>query len=185
VTIHKATCPTGAGADIFTQCHGNVLGGVSFAVDGFEIGSGTITTDDSGVASKTILEAAASGDVTLTEDSATFASYLGAYVYCAEQGSGAVLFDSDAPGGTVTFSAKQGDDIICDWYNITEASSGASEPPATGGDGGATSLPSTGVGGRTGGSSGVWLEAAALGGAAALLAAKKLRAQGLPPHTER
>ncbi|MGI8477711.1 MAG: hypothetical protein ACR2OO_15270 [Thermomicrobiales bacterium] len=113
ITIHKATCPHGVGASIFTDCHDNVLGGVSFAVDGFEIGSGVITTDSGGAASKTILEAAASGDVTLTEDSATLAGYLGAYVYCSEQGSGTVLFDSDAPGGTVTFSAKQGDAIIC------------------------------------------------------------------------
>jgi hypothetical protein len=173
VTIHKATCPTGVGPDIFNQCHGNVLGGVTFSVDGFEIGSGVITTDDSGVASKTILEAAASGGVTLTEDSAVFAQYLGAYVYCSEQGSGTVLIDGDAPNGSVSFTANQGDDIICDWYNLTEAAGGTTgggtttEPPAT-------TLPSTGAGGERGHDS-AWLGAAALGGTAAYLAARKLR----------
>jgi hypothetical protein len=171
VTIHKATCPTGVGPDIFNQCHGNVLGGVSFAIDGFEIGSGVITTNDSGEASQTILEAAETGGVTITEDAATFANYIGAYVYCAEQNSGTVLFDGSADTGAVNFTASQGDDIVCDWYNLTSA---ASEPPAT--TGGVTTLPATGgAPGETAGTLSGWLGAAALGGAAAFLAGKKLR----------
>lgn len=169
VTIHKATCPTGVGPDIFNQCHGNVLGGVSFSIDGFEIGSGVITTDANGVASQTILEAAATGDVTVTEDAGTFAGYVGAYVYCAEQNSGTVLYDGSADAGAVSFTASQGDDIVCDWYNLT---SGGSTTPATGG---ATTLPATGAASSVDPGNTGWLGAAALGGAAAFLAGKKLR----------
>lgn len=166
VTIHKATCPSGvAPADIFDACHANGLGGVSFAIDGFEVGSGTIVTDADGVASATVLEAAKTGDITVTEDPAVFGDYLGSYVYCAEQVSGTVLFDGSAAGGTVTFTASQGDEVVCDWYNIT---AGDDEPSD-----GVTELPSTGAG--TGPADAAWIGAAALG-AAALLAARKLQA---------
>jgi hypothetical protein len=175
VTIHKATCPDGVGPDIFAECHGNVLGGVSFSIDGFEIGSGVITTDSSGVASQTILEAAATGDITITEDSATLASYLGAYVYCAEQNSGTVLVDGHADGGAVTFTANQGDDIICDWYNITEATSQPASTANT--DTTPVTLPATGVAGGTDDNHTLVIGAAALTGAAALFAARKLRTE--------
>lgn len=181
VTIHKAICPADFG-DPFTECHGNVLAGVAFSIDGFEIGSGVITTGADGVASKTILQAAGEGGVTVTEDAAVFGAYLGAYVVCSEQGSGAVLFGGSAPAGAVSFNAVQGDDIVCDWYNLTDATGGVVETPvatttATATKtptGGTTTLPSTGVPGGSGGA-GTWIGAAALGGAAAYLAGRKLR----------
>lgn len=177
VTIHKATCPADFG-DPFTECHGNVLAGVSFSIDGFEIGSGVITTGTDGVASKTILEAAGEGGITVTEDAAVFGAYLGAYVVCSEQGSGAVLFGGSAPAGAVSFNAVQGDDIVCDWYNLTDATGGVVETPVatatTTPIGGTTTLPNTGVADGSGGG-GAWIGAAALGGAAAYLAGRKLR----------
>jgi len=138
----------------------------------------TITTDGGGVAS-TSVEA---GSVTVTENADTFAKYLGAYVYCSEQKSGAVLIDTDAPSGTVTFAAAAGDDIVCDWYNITPAAAPpapTSEPttPTTP----ATTLPTTGIpAGRDGGNPlfGAGLVAAA---AAVFAAAKKLRPDGTEP----
>jgi hypothetical protein len=177
ITIHKATCPHGVGSAIFEECHDNVLGGVSFAIDGFEVGSGTITTGDDGVASATVLEAAATGDITVTEDPDVLAGYLGAYVYCAEQNSGTVLYDGSADTGAVTFTASQGDDVVCDWYNITEAGTGGTSNGT-----GSTTLPSTGVGPEDGGTP--WLGAALLGGAAALLGGKKLREAASDPRTE-
>jgi LPXTG-motif cell wall-anchored protein len=166
ITIHNATCPN-PGSDIYANCHGNALGGVDFDFNGFEVGSGTETTNASGVATHTILEAAASGDVTISEDPDVLADYSGAYVFCSEQNSGDVLFDGPANGGSVTISAQQGDDIICDWYNLSgEASNGGDGP---------TTLPNTGSGSDGDDSSGIGL--AALAGAAALLAAgKKVRA---------
>lgn len=124
-----------------------------------------MSVDSCGVASHTILEAAATGGITVTEDSDTLADYAGAYVYCAEQTSGTVLWDGNAPDGAVTFTANQGDDIVCDWNNITGVSAG----DETGGG------PSTGAGAGEQGSERAWLGAAAIGGAAACLAAKKLR----------
>jgi hypothetical protein len=178
ITIHKATCPTGTD-DIFGECHDDGLGGVSFAIDGFEVGSGTITTDADGVASATVLEAAATGDITLTEDPDVFADYLGAYVYCSEQGSGEVLYDGSADTGSVTFTASQGDDIVCDWYNITEADDDDdddADPTPTATSGGGTTLPDTGTGPDASGTPGAELALIGLLGAGlCLIGMRRLR----------
>jgi hypothetical protein len=138
ITIHKATCPTGVGSAIFDECHGNGLAGVDFLVSDAE-GDQVITTDGDGVASTTVV----AGEVSISEDANVLANYLGAYVYCSEQNSGAVLFDTDLNGTTgVSGNIEAGDDVICDWYNITEA---AAAPTATASSG-STALPSTGAG---------------------------------------
>ena len=67
-------------------------------------------------------------------------------------------------GVPVTFTASQGDDVVCDWYNITEADDDGDD---TGGTSGGTTLPTTGIGRDHEGAP--WLGAAALGGAAAFL----------------
>src|ERR671930_51510 len=89
VTIHKATCPTGVGSAIFDECHGNGLADVDFQVSD-DAGDQVITTDGDGVASAEVV----AGDVSISEDADVLDDYLGAYVYCSEQNSGDVLFDS-------------------------------------------------------------------------------------------
>jgi hypothetical protein len=161
VTIHKAECPTGTG-DIFGECHDNALGGVAFS-----IGGANVTTGDDGVAGATV----AVGTVTVTEDAGTLGNYLGAYVYCAEQNSGTVLYDASADTGSVSFAVADGDDVVCDWYNITEADEDEGD------DGGSTSLPATGSGPIAGTSGTPWLPLALAGGAAAALARRLRSAQ--------
>jgi len=178
ITIHVATCPTGVGPGIFDQCHGNVQNDVSFSIDasGLQPTSVvTVTSDGDGVATTS----APGGAVTITEEAATFGAYLGAYVYCSGQKSGVVLLDTDAPGGTVTFTAFAGDDIVCDWYNITEAVAATSPvtPPTTA----ATTLPSTGVAlGDAGNDSGLGTGLVAAAGIT-LAVARKLRASAVEP----
>lgn len=176
ISIHVAVCPTGVGPDIFNQCHGNSLAGVPFSVAGIAVASGA-----DGVATASV----AVGDAVVAEDAATFGAYLGAYVYCSEQRSGAVLYNGSADAGAVSLTANDGDDIICDWYNITAASSGPnaepSAPSSTGpaAGGAATSLPATGVAGSPNVDNVGWIDLAALGAAAsAWLAANRLRDRG-------
>jgi hypothetical protein len=179
VTIHKATCPTGIGSDIFASCHDNVLAGVDFSING-----AGVVTGGNGAAAASVN----AGQVTVSEDAGTFAAYLGAYVYCAEQGSGTVLFDGSADSGSVAFTVEEGDDVVCDWYNITAADDDDDDDDddgTTDGTSGGTSLPQTGIGSSRGkdGEDFPWLGSALVGGAAALLAGKRLRDSAPTPES--
>jgi hypothetical protein len=149
ITIHKAECFTGVGADIFEECHDQGVGDVAFEVNG-----DVFVADSTGVLD---LEGPA-GTVTITEDPAVFGAYLGAYVYCRDLTDNEVLFDGSATdsGGTVVLEVEVGDEIVCDWYNITEAPAGGTDGGTTGGGttssgGSVTALPATGVGTGTSG----------------------------------
>ncbi|HEY7035073.1 MAG TPA: hypothetical protein VH482_27280 [Thermomicrobiales bacterium] len=135
--IHKAECFHGVGSDIFENCHDNTLEGISFTVNGAEG-----TTDESG----RISFHGPATTVTITEDPDVFAQYLGAYVYCRDLTDDVVLFDGSAvdTGGAVTIDIEDGDQVVCDWYDIVE---GADTTGDTGEDvGGTTTLPQTGQG---------------------------------------
>ncbi len=112
VTIHKSTCPENTGADIFERCHDNALKGI-----GFDIAGTDVTTGSNGHATANV----AAGSITITEDAGDTAGFKGAYVFCSEQVSGKVLTDGRVNGGSVTINTNEGDEIICDWYNLTAA----------------------------------------------------------------
>ena len=110
-------------------------------------------------------------------------TYLGSYVYCKEQHSGTVLLDGSADTGAIAVTVKDGDDVLCDWYNITKATDNGPGPkpkppkpgkPAGNGTGSVTTLPETGTGAERGTTSGL-LGVLGLGAAAAALLGKKLR----------
>ena len=84
---------------------------------GFSIGGTGVSTDGGGVASATV----AAGTVTVAEDAGVFSWYIGAYVFCAEQNSGTVLYDNSADTGAISIAVADGDTVVCDWYNITAA----------------------------------------------------------------
>lgn len=110
VTLHKATCPANTD-DLFGECHDNVLPDILFDVDGQ-----AVTTDEDGHATADV----DAGQVTIAEDPDALADYVGAYVYCSEQGTGSVLFDGRADDGDVSITLRDGDEVICDWYNLTQ-----------------------------------------------------------------
>ena len=134
--IHKSECFHGVGSDIFEECHENTLEGISFTVNGAEG-----TTDENG----RISFHGPAATVTITESPDVFAQYLGAYVYCRDLTDDEVLFDGSATdtGGVVTLEIEDGDQVVCDWYDITEAEDTGDDD---GGTGGTTSLPKTGSG---------------------------------------
>lgn len=170
VTIHKATCPTGVGPQIFEKCHGNGLGGVGFAIgpDGNE---STYVTDGDGVIGPVSVPA---GSLHIIENPAVSSQYLGEYVYCRDLTTDKVLFDSDLDGAVgLHGSLPAGANLVCDWYDITPADNGGGTADSGGGtdsSGGgssastdastsasagssATTLPVTGVGPQPSGGS--------------------------------
>jgi hypothetical protein len=150
--IHKAECFHGVGPDIFESCHDNVLEGIGFTVNG---AGGTTDADGR------INFHGPATTVTITEDPAVLAQYLGAYVYCRDLTDDVVLFDGSATdtGGVVTIDVQDGDQVVCDWYDITEGTDtgdtgDAGDTGGSTGSTGATTLPQTGVGANAAGSDG-------------------------------
>jgi hypothetical protein len=113
ITIHKATCPESS-EHLFDQCHDDRLADIHFT-----IGSDRVTTDKDGVATAK----APSGSVRITEAEGDFtanATAGAAYVYCSVQpGSSDVLHDAVANHRSVDLIVKDGQTIVCDWYNLT------------------------------------------------------------------
>ena len=74
---------------LYDACHGNGVEGVTFTFASLEGDPVSFTTDATGVGSAEILDGVSSvTQVTVSADDAT-----GGYTYCADQNSGAVLFD--------------------------------------------------------------------------------------------
>jgi hypothetical protein len=113
ITIHKATCPETSN-QLFKDCHDDRLADIHFT-----IGSERVTTDKNGVATAKV----PSGSVRITEAEADFnenATAGAAYVYCSVQpGSTDVLHDAVANHRSVDLTVKDGQTIVCDWYNLT------------------------------------------------------------------
>jgi hypothetical protein len=86
--------------------------------------------------------------VEIIEDPEVFGLYLGAYVYCRDLTDDEVLYDGSATdsGGTIVLDVEVDDEIVCDWYNITEAPAGGTTGGTTSGGGTVTTLPATGSG---------------------------------------
>ena len=111
ITIHKLVCPENT-ARLFDQCHDNRLAGVPFTVKGQ---TKLIESNGEEVWRRS------PGRTPITEDATTFAKYRGAYVYCSELKSGAVLFDGRISTNSITLTTWSGANIVCDWYNLTRA----------------------------------------------------------------
>jgi hypothetical protein len=117
ITIHKAVCPHDETSDIFDNCHANKLGGVGFAVVNPSGHATARATSKSGVASFS----PRAGRNVVAENPAVLDQYVGAYVFCKDQVSGHVFFDGllPHPHNAVVLHTSGGQQIICDWYNLT------------------------------------------------------------------
>jgi hypothetical protein len=144
LNVEKLECYHGVGSEIFEKCGHNDISGVTIFIGDFD----SDTTGDDGTFSGTFSwDGSPTTTLTLTEDPDVLANYLGAYVYCRDLVDDEVLFDGSAvdTGGAVTINVEDGDNIYCDWYNITPAPEESGNE--TGGTtGGTTTLPSTGTG---------------------------------------
>lgn len=156
ITIHLAECPAGyAGADPFTDCHGDALAGVTFDWPVAAPGAPeSVTTAGNGVA---VIETTTSviglGLSIIEYPPFELASYS---VYCStDDGATAVPvnYRSGSIGIAFPTSADIGDgNLVCDWYNVPvgDGDDGGSDEPVT--------LPSTGVSLMSGGTSNeLWL----------------------------
>ena len=117
VVIRKTTCPEDT-ENRPIVCGRNVLPDVGFTAAG-----DSATTDDRGIAFLGV----PAGEVTIQEDPAVLAGYDGAAVHCEairfdEPPIGVrVLFDGRADGGAVQITVDEGDEVQCEWYNLTGA----------------------------------------------------------------
>jgi hypothetical protein len=109
ITLHVIECPATT-TTLFASCHDTRLSGASFTVAGV-----TRASDANGVVSW----GPSAGSKTITMDSADFAVYGKAWIYCKDQVSGVVQFDGRNTTGSVTIATFAGQLTICDWYNLT------------------------------------------------------------------
>jgi hypothetical protein len=163
ITLHAATCSPDE-PDPFAACHGNALEGLALAPEEGNslplLVSGPDGTDSVQVLPGHVYLAQLDPNFDWEQMEATID--FDSYVYCAEQRTGTVLFDGRVgpvendyslgeQGEPVEFDVAAGDDVVCDWYDLTSSGGHATDPtpiaktptPAAGGSG-VTTLPKTG-----------------------------------------
>ncbi|MGH2561864.1 MAG: hypothetical protein ACRDJH_22610 [Thermomicrobiales bacterium] len=110
ITVHNAVCDSEVW-DIFGECHDDRLSGSPFFVAGV-----TRITDANGVATWE----PGQGTHELKQDIDVWMQYDGAYVFCSNQVTGEVLWNGPIDDTTsVTFTTTAGQEVVCDWYNLT------------------------------------------------------------------
>ncbi|MER3437259.1 MAG: hypothetical protein C4346_06525 [Chloroflexota bacterium] len=120
IEIHKAVCPAGyePNPEIFNDCHGNGLEGVTFTIDGpdgFEDSAVTAIEDSPGPGIVRFTDLPA-GTYTISEDVPDHDTTI--YVYCSlaeAEDQVAFTYNED---GSIDLPLGEGVDVICDWYNI-------------------------------------------------------------------
>jgi hypothetical protein len=139
--LHKLVCPADT-MQIFDTCHEDRLGGVTFAV-----GDGLPVTDENGVFTGTIEFNGTSTTVTIIEDPAVAANYVGAYLYCRDLNTNTVLIDGRLETNAADIVVSDGQNIVCDWYDLTPAAAEPTgSPTAVATTAPVAGLPSTGSG---------------------------------------
>lgn len=111
ITLHVFECYQGVGGGnaIFNNCHDwdeNALDGYDFTVAGV-----TRATDWGYVTWRP-----GAGAHTIT--GYNLVGYAGAYVYCSNQATGAVLYNGSADWDQVTVTTSPNQEVVCDWYYI-------------------------------------------------------------------
>lgn len=120
IEIHKAVCPAGyePNPNIFNDCHGNGLEGVTFTIDGpggFEDSAVTAIEDAPGPGIVRFTDLPA-GTYTIREDVPDHDTTI--YVYCSLAEAEDLVDFSYNEDGSIDLPLGEGVDVICDWYNI-------------------------------------------------------------------
>jgi hypothetical protein len=120
IEIHKAVCPAGyePNPEIFNDCHGNGLEGVTFTIDGpdgFEDSAVTAIEDSPGPGIVRFTDLPA-GTYTISEDVPDHDTTI--YVYCSLAEAEDQVDFTYNEDGSIDLPLGEGVDVICDWYNI-------------------------------------------------------------------
>ncbi len=120
IEIHKAVCPAGyePNPEIFNDCHGNGLEGVTFTIDGpdgFEDSAVTAIEDSPGPGIVRFTDLPA-GTYTISEDVPDHDTTI--YVYCSLAEAEDQVDFAYNEDGSIDLPLGEGVDVICDWYNI-------------------------------------------------------------------
>ncbi|CAN5678617.1 hypothetical protein BH23CHL5_BH23CHL5_12000 [soil metagenome] len=123
VELHKAVCEPGyvPGPNIFNDCHGEGLEGVTFFIEGSGSFSNSAVTDipvspGPGIVSFSELDA---GSYTIWED--VPGDFTSIFVYCSLSSSDQVVpFVYNGAVQGIDIELAEGMSVICDWYNIPD-----------------------------------------------------------------
>jgi hypothetical protein len=145
ITLHKRVCPSGEVVNLFDDCHGNPPEQlVSFSLDGGAAelvdASGNLTFDG-----------LAAGTYQISEVEGIPLEFVNLKVWCSVQGDNPVPFEVTTDGPNFSVDVGDGEQLVCDVYNIPENLSGLTPTPvpvAT--QTPSIQLPNTGIGTASG-----------------------------------
>jgi hypothetical protein len=143
IEIHKRVCPSGEIVNLFDDCHGNPpTQPVSFSLDG---GPAQLVDADGNLT----FTGLAAGTYQISEVEGIPLDFATLKVWCSVQGDNPVPFEVTTDGPNFSVDVGDGEQIVCDVYNIPENLSGLTPTPV------ATAtpsiqLPNTGSGVGTG-----------------------------------
>jgi hypothetical protein len=119
ITVRRVACPVDETGDIVASCGEDVMTGVTFTVYNPTNHGKARSTDGSGEATF----GPRAGQNAISGDDET-SSFTGAYVSCRDDDSGRVLFDGMIDNPTVTIDTEAGENITCNWYDLSWMPSG-------------------------------------------------------------
>jgi hypothetical protein len=106
-------CSVDDAGDAVAACGNDVLSGSSFTVYNPTNHGKTRVTDPTGLVSF----GPRAGQNTITKD--VDGEFDGAYVSCVAENTGRVVFEGPITEPTLTLNTEPGDQITCDWFNLT------------------------------------------------------------------
>lgn len=114
ITVRRVDCAVDETGDIVAACGSDVLNGTAFTVYNPTNHGKTRSTDETGTATF----GPRAGQNAITGDDGT-GSFKGAYVSCQNDDTGRVLFDGMIDTPLVTLETRPGEQISCDWYDLS------------------------------------------------------------------
>jgi hypothetical protein len=140
ITIHNRICPGGfdpnSGGDaFFSECHGTPPDpALGFAITG----GATLETDAEG---NVVFDGLAAGTYEIS--GGVPGEFAETVVYCSDADDVSVAWPFEFTGIGIAITVAEGDNVVCDWYNIPIDLSGNPTPSPTKPT---TTLPNTGAG---------------------------------------
>ena len=123
IELHKRVCPSGEVVNLFDECHGNPpTQPVSFSLDG---GAAQFVDADGNLT----FTGLAAGTYQISEVEGIPLDAANLKVWCSVQGANPVPFEVTTDGPNFSVRVGDGEQIVCDVYNIPEKLSGLTPTP--------------------------------------------------------
>jgi hypothetical protein len=123
IELHKRVCPSGEVVNLFDECHGNPpTQPVSFSLDG---GIAQLVDADGNLT----FTGLAAGTYQISEVEGIPLEFANLKVWCSVQGDNPVPYEVTTDGPNFSVTLGDGEQIVCDVYNIPENLSGLTPTP--------------------------------------------------------